>query len=71
MSDGLHIVNFNAKAIKKSTLVDDEMLRLRGKLLQTVPPMQCMPCESHVTVVLLNVRSVVAKLVDIQADQEL
>ena len=68
---GLHIVNFNAKAIKKSTLVDDEMTRLREKLLQTVPPMQCMPCVSNVTIVLLNVRSVVAKLLDIQSDQEL
>ena len=62
---GLHIVNFNAETIKKSTLVNDEMTRLREKLLQTVPPMQCMPCVSNVTIVLLNVRSVVAKQVDI------
>ena len=33
--------------------------------------MQCMPCVSNVTIVLLNVRSVVAKLLDIQSDQEL
>ena len=42
---GLHIVNFNAKAIRKSDLVDDEMTRLRDRLLQsdcttiTVPTM--------------------------------
>ena len=68
---GLHIVNFNAKAIRKSDLVDDEMTRLRDKLLQTVPPLQCPPCTSHVTIALLNVRSIVAKLVDIKADAEL
>ena len=43
---GLHIVNFNAKAIRKSDLVtDDEMIRLRGKLLQTIPPLQSLPCS--------------------------
>ena len=68
---GLHIVNFNAKAIRKSDLVDDEMTRLRDRLLQTIPPLQCLPCASHVTIALLNVRSIVAKLPDIQADTEL
>ena len=67
----LHIVNFNAKAIRKSDLVDDEMTRLRDRLLQTIPPLQCLPCASHVTIALLNVRSIVAKLPDIQADTEL
>ena len=33
---GLHIVNFNAQAIKRSSMVDDEMCRLRGKKLQTI-----------------------------------
>ena len=47
------------------------MARLRSKLLQTVLPMQCLPCTTHVTLVLLNVRSIVSKLVDIQADHEL
>ena len=68
---GLHVVNFNAQAIRKSDLVDDEMTRLRDKLLQTVPPLQCLPCTSHVTIALLNVRSIVAKLPDIEADTEL
>ena len=68
---GLHIVNFNAKAIRKSDLVDDEMIRLRGKLLQTIPPLQSLPCSSHVTIALLNVRSIVAKLPDIEADSRL
>ena len=36
---GLHILNFNPKAIKKSTLVDEDMARLREFLLQTVPQM--------------------------------
>ena len=68
---GLYIVNFNAKAIRKSDLVDDEMTRLRDRLLQTIPPIQCLPCTSHVTIALLNVRSLVAKLPDIQADTDL
>ena len=53
---GLHIVNFNPKAIRKSDLVDNEMTRLRNRLLQTIPPLQCLPCTSHVTIALLNVR---------------
>ena len=68
---GLHIVNFNAKAIKKSDLVENEMTRLRDRLLQTIPPLQCLPCTSHVTIALLNVRSILAKLPDIKADTEL
>ena len=48
--------------LKLSDLVDGEMTRLRDKLLQTVPPLQCLPCTSHVTIALLNVRSIVAKL---------
>ena len=62
---------FNAKAIRKSDLVDDEMTRLHDRLLQTIPPLQCLPCASHVTIALLNVRSIVAKLPDIQADTDL
>ena len=30
----LHILNFNSKAIKKSINVENEMLRLKSKLLQ-------------------------------------
>ena len=68
---GLHIVNFNAKAIKKSDLVENEMTRLRDRLLQTIPPLQCLPCTRHFTIALLNVRSILAKLPDIKADTEL
>ena len=68
---GLHIVNFDANAIRKSSLVDDEMSRLRTKLLQSVQPLQCFPSTSHVTIALLNVRSIGAKLADIKADIEL
>ena len=47
------------------------MSRLRTKLLQSVQPLQCFPCTSHVTIALLNVRSIGAKLADIKADIEL
>ena len=47
------------------------MCRLRSKLLQSVQPLQCFPCTTHVTIALLNVRSIVAKLADIEADLEL
>ena len=47
------------------------MSRLRTKLLQSVQPLQCFPCTSHVTIALLNVRSIGAKLADIQADIKL
>ena len=67
----MYIVNFNQRAIKKSSLIDDEMSRLREKMLQPVPRLQCFPQETHITVALLNVRSIVAKLSDIEADYEL
>ena len=34
---GLHILNFNGKAIKKSIDVENEMVRLNSNLLQPVP----------------------------------
>ena len=43
---------------------------LRSKLLQQVQPLQCFPCTTHVTIALLNVRSIGAKLADIEADLE-
>ena len=33
---GLHILNFNSKAIKKSTDVENEMFKLKSNLLQVV-----------------------------------
>ena len=66
---GLHILNFTSKAIKKSTDVENEMLRLNSNLL---PPLLEMPYQpDHVTIALLNVRSIVPKLPDIRADSNL
>ena len=65
---GLHILNFNAKAIKKSIDVTNEMVRLNTNLLQPLPESDI---SSHVTIALLNVRSILAKLADIRADSNL
>ena len=51
---GLHILNFNPKAIKASTDVQNEMIRL-----------------NNITICLLNVRSLIAKLADIKQDMYL
>ena len=64
---GLHILHFNSKAIKKSIDVESEMVRLNSNLLPPVPEVLCDP--SHVTFALLNVRSILAKLLDIRADK--
>ena len=66
---GLHILNFNVKAIKKSTDVEDEMVRLNSNLLLPVTQLMC--TVPHFTIALLNVRSIVAKLPDIIADTSL
>ena len=66
---GLHILNFNNKAIKKSIDVENEMLRLNSNLLQPLPEVPSDPY--HLTIALLNVRSIVAKLPDIYADKNL
>ena len=66
---GLHILNFNNKAIKKSIDVENEMLRLNSNLLQPLPEVLSDPY--HLTIALLNVRSLVAKLPDIHADKNL
>ena len=42
---GLHIVNFDSNAIRKSSLVDDEMCRLRSRLLQPVVFPMYNPCN--------------------------
>ena len=67
---GLHILNFNSKTIKKSIDVENEMVRLNANLLQSVPEASCDP-SSCVTIALLNVRSIIAKLPDIRADNSL
>ena len=68
--EGLHLVNFNVKAIKKSIDVENEMLRHNSNLLQPVPKVTY-NSSSHVTIALLNVRSIHAKLLDIRADNSL
>ena len=66
---GLHILNFNAKAIKASTDVQNEMTRLNNKLLPSAPQLQCLSLPgNYVTECTLNVRSLVAKLDDIKQD---
>ena len=63
---GLNIVNFNVTAIKTSTDVENEMLRLKNKLLQPVPEFKCISLSNnYVTLSLLNVRSIIAKMPDI------
>ena len=70
--EGLHILIFNAKAIKKSIDVEDEMVRLNTNLLRSVPEMLCESMsESHITVALLNIRSIIPKTPDIKADSNL
>ena len=66
---GLHILNFNSKAIKASSDVQNEMTRLNNKLLPPSPPLQFLSLpETYITVCLLNVRSLIAKLADIEQD---
>ena len=70
--EGLHILNFNATAIKSSDKVQKEMDRLNTKLLVTVPQLQYHSLSnSHVTLALLNVRSITAKTPDILQDKYL
>lgn len=66
---GLHISNFSSKAIKRSTDVEIEMIRLNSNLLQPKPEVSCDP--SYVTIALLNGRSILAKLLDIITDGSL
>ena len=68
--DGLHILNFNSKAIKKSIDVESEMFRLNSNIFQPVSQVTCDP-SSQVTTALLNVRSILAKLPDITTDHSL
>lgn len=52
--EGLHILNFNAKTIKKGMDVENEMVRLNSNLLQPVCQVQCdLSSVSHLTIALL------------------
>ena len=62
--EGLHILNLNVKAIKKSIDVEK---RLNSN---PVPPVSC-DSSCQVTIALLNVRSILAQLPDIRADHSL
>ena len=53
--------------IKKSNNVHNEMVRLNANLLHTAEA----SLDNHVTITLLNVRSIVAKLPDITNDDSL
>ena len=67
--EGLHIINFNAKAIKANQDVKDEMKRLNKNLLSPLPIFTCP--DNFISIALLNVRSLVAKLPDIECDPSL
>ena len=62
-------MNFSASAIKKGNDVHSEMIRLNMKLLPAMHKPQCH--DNHVTLALLNIRSIVAKLPDIACDDNL
>ena len=64
--EGLHIVNFNDKAIKASEDVKSEMQRLNENLLDPLTVYTCP--DNYITIGLLNVRSLVSKLPDIECD---
>ena len=60
--------NFDPQAIKKSD-VSIEMNRLKNNLIPTLPTLKCASlCGSHLTIALLNVRSIKHKLQDLQCD---
>ena len=69
---GLHILNFNSKAIKASDGVKQEMQRLNENLLSPIPVHTCPPLsDTQVSIALLNVRSIVPKAPDICQDTSL
>ena len=69
---GLHILNFNPKAIKASDDVKQEMQRLNENLLSPIPVHTCPPLsDTHVSIALLNVRSIVPKVPDISQDKSM
>ena len=68
--DGLHILNFNPKAIKASQEVKAEMERLNNNLLRYLPPFVA-TTDSYFNIALINIRSIIAKLPDIEQDSVL
>ena len=69
---GLNICNFSPTAIKKSDKVHEEMTRLNTKLVKVVSDLKFMSLPSnYITLSLLNVRSIVAKMHDIECDSNI
>ena len=69
---GLHILNFNPNAIKASQHVKLEMERLNNYLLNPIPVItNLLPLASHISIALLNTRSILIKLPDINQDDSL
>ena len=70
--EGLHILNFNPKVIKASQHVKVEMERLKNNLLSPISMIvNLLSLTNHFTIALLNTRSVIAKLPDINQDSSL
>ena len=67
--EDLYIVNFNEKAIKASEDVKAGMERLNTNLLSPLPVYTCP--DNYITLALLNIRSLYAKLADIDCDDSL
>ncbi len=65
---GLHILNFNLAAIRKSLKVESEMERLVNKCVQPIPSPCFISFLKDITIALLNVRSIINKVVDIKHD---
>ena len=66
---GLYIVKFNASGIKKSEKVHEEMTRLKDNLLNASTGLKCSDLVNNaLTISFLNVRSIIGKLPDIEAD---
>lgn len=64
--EGLHVLNFNNKVIKASDDVKNEMVRFNQNLLCPLPVYTCP--DDYITIALLNVRSLLPKLPDIESD---
>ena len=62
-------MNYNEKAIKASKDVKDEMERLKENLLSPLSVHTCP--HNYITVALLNTRSLIAKVPDIECDDSI
>lgn len=67
---GLHILNFDPSAIKKSDDVTIEMSRLKENRLSITPLLQYATLSnSHITIALLNIHSIKSKIIDLKNTQ--